>query len=284
MNTTKPHPTSWQPVNKWYKSLIRNEGSYFHEHVVLPGALRLLNLKSGDRLLDLGCGEGILARKIPQNIDYLGIDIAPGLISAAKKLDKNPRHKYIVGDVTKNITNLCHSRESGNPDPRFHEDDVRISKDSSTSLGMTSGFSHACFILSLQNIDNPQIAMKNVSQFLTLNSKLLIVLNHPCFRIPRQTSWGIDEQNKIQYRRVKRYLSPLKIPINMHPGNQQSRVTWSYHNPISKYSEFMANSGFVIEKIEEWISDKVSVGSAASMENLSRQEFPLFMAIVGRKK
>jgi len=35
----------------------------------------------------------------------------------------------------------------------------------------------------------------------------------------------------------------------------------------------------VIEKIEEWASDKDSVGKAAKMENRARAEIPLFMAI-----
>ncbi len=278
----KKHSTSWQPVNKWYKGLIRDEGSYYHEHVVIPGTLRFLNLKSGDRLVDLGCGEGILGRKIPKEIDYVGIDISPSLINAAKKLDKNPKHEYVVGDICSPV--ILNAVKN----PVAYSKNIR---DSSTEfiqslpngLGMTNNFSHACFILSLQNMADPQKALLGASQFLTLNSKLLIVLNHPCFRIPRQSSWGIDEKNKIQYRRINRYLSPLKIPINMHPGEQQSPVTWTYHNPISKYSDCLENAGFVIEKIEEWTSDKISVGKAAGMENFSRQEFPLFMAIRGRK-
>ena len=41
----------------------------------------------------------------------------------------------------------------------------------------------------------------------------------------------------------------------------------------------LQQAGFVIQLIEEWGSDKSSVGSAARMENRSRQEFPLFLAL-----
>jgi hypothetical protein len=37
---------------------------------------------------------------------------------------------------------------------------------------------------------------------------MVLLLTHPCFRVPRQSGWGWDEQRKLQYRRVDRYLTP----------------------------------------------------------------------------
>jgi hypothetical protein len=39
------------------------------------------------------------------------------------------------------------------------------------------------------------------------------------------------------------------------------------------------NNGFLIEKMEEWISDKKSEGGRAKIEDKARAEFPLFLAI-----
>ncbi len=145
-------------------------------------------------------------------------------------------------------------------------------------------FSHAAIILALQNITNPEGVIGNAQAHLKKNGEFLIVLNHPYFRIPRQTSWGIDQQNKFQYRRVDRYMTPLKIPITANPGRgEKSEHTWSYHFPLSHYSQLLLKHGFVIEKLEEWSSDKHSTGRAAKMENRSRKEFPMFMAILARK-
>jgi hypothetical protein len=41
----------------------------------------------------------------------------------------------------------------------------------------------------------------------------------------------------------------------------------------------LKDAGFVIDTIEEWTSDKESEGRAGKMENRSRAEIPLFMAI-----
>ena len=65
----------------------------------------------------------------------------------------------------------------------------------------------------------------------------------------------------------------------MNPGDSGSQVTWSFHHPLSFYTDLLTKRGLVIDAIEEWTSDKESVGKAARMENRSRGEFPLFLAI-----
>jgi ubiquinone/menaquinone biosynthesis C-methylase UbiE len=218
--------TSWHKVGKW-------DNHYFEDHVIGSGVIRLLALKPGDSLLDLGCGSQWLAKKIPKGMQYLGLDLVYGQ------------------DVTK-------------------------------PLSLERTFSHATIILALQNMENPAGAIQNAAGHLVPDGKLVIVLNHPAFRIPRQSSWGIDQQSKLQYRRENIYMSPLKIPITMHPG-QGGPVTWSFHHPISVYIKMLTDNHFMIETMEEWTSDKESVGSAGKMENRSRAEFPLFLAILARK-
>jgi SAM-dependent methyltransferase len=138
--------------------------------------------------------------------------------------------------------------------------------------------------LVIQNLEDPLKALGNASKALRPGGKLLIVMNHPCYRIPRQSSWGVDEAKKLQYRRIDLYLTPLKIPIQTHPGaGEKSETTWSFHRPLSDYVQALAKAGLMVETMEEWISDKKSTGPKAKMENRSRTEFPLFLAISARK-
>lgn len=249
---TRPSSTSWEPVEKWYKETVGDEGHYYHQHVVIPGVLRLLELDqaASHSILDLACGQGILGRQIKNGVSYTGIDISPSLIKAAKKTDHNPDHQYFVGDVLKPLP---------------------IKK---------TDFTHAAIVLAIQNFEAPMLALQNAAKHLIQGAKLVIAMNHPCFRIPRQSSWKVDEVQKIQYRRIDRYSSPLKIPIQAHPSKgEQSSTTWSFHHPLASYSLWLNQTGFAIELIEEWHSNKVSTGKAAKMENRSREEIPLFMAI-----
>jgi len=255
---------SWQKVAPWYNRVTEHgQGHYYHQHIVIPGVLHLLGFDSkfmirdsSFKLFDLACGNGVLAKSLPKEVEYLGVDIAPSLINEAKRTDRNPNHKYLVADITKPL--------------------------SFRSLG--EGWTHAAIILALQNISNPIAILQNVSKLLILNSKLVIVLNHPAFRIPRQSSWGIDEGRKIQYRRIDKYMTPMEIPINMNPSDRNSPITLSYHHSLSDYSKMLHDTGFVIDLIEEWTSDKESEGRVAKMENRSRSEIPLFLAIRALKK
>ncbi len=251
-------PTSWQNVGKWYNETVGEEGHYYHQSIIIPNVLKLLNFSDNrpSSLLDLACGQAVLSRHLPAHVSYVGVDAAAPLIAAAKSYSHHPsRHQFIQADVTHKLP-----------------------------LQPVS-FSHASIILALQNIEHPLAVFKNASHCLQAGAPLMIVLNHPCFRIPRQSSWKVDTENKIQYRRIDRYMSAMKIPIQTHPGKgKQSPHTLSFHHPLSHYSRWLKESGFIIELIEEWCSNKVSEGGAAKMENRSREEIPLFMAILARKQ
>ncbi len=245
--------SSWEGVNKWYNTQVGEEGHYYHKNVILPALLPYFSGTGDLSLFDLGCGQGILARALPKQFGYTGIDASPSLIKSAKSLSKNPQHEFLLADATQKLS---------------------VKK---------NDFSHAAIILALQNMENQEGAIANAASRLRPGGKLLIVLNHPCFRIPRQSSWVVDEQKKLQYRRIERYMSPMKIPIQMHPGKQASEETWSFHHPLSTYTQWLKKSGMMIEEIQELCSDKESSGKAAKMENRSRSEFPLFLLICATK-
>lgn len=245
---TQRHKTSWEPVQTWYQKIVGSEGHYYHRQVILPNLKKWLEGATG--VLDLACGNGVLTAILPSNCTYTGIDISPSLIKAAKARKKD----FIIGDVTK-------------------------------PLKLEKKYSHAVILLALQNLEHPQKALENAYNHLEDNGHLLIVLNHPCFRVPRQTSWGVDKEKKIQYRRIDKYMSAMQIPILVNPGKgEDSERSLSYHIPLSALTKHLQDKGFVIELIDEWCSDKVSEGGAAKMENRSREEIPLFMALKCIKK
>ncbi|MEK7504347.1 MAG: class I SAM-dependent methyltransferase [Patescibacteria group bacterium] len=211
----KNYHSNWNSVIPWYNKEME------------VSILRLLCLNPESSLLDVGCGNGALARAIPKNIKYLGFDASQTLINQA--LDKNPNHKFIVADAQKFIA--------------------------------SETYTHAAMILSLQNMKDPQQVIKNIRA-----NKVLLVLNHPMFRIPRQSSWLTDG------RKINRYITPLEIPITSHPGEQNSEITWTFHHSLSDYSKYAHEAGFTIDLIEEWVTDR-------NVEKVQK-EFPLFMAIL----
>jgi trans-aconitate methyltransferase len=52
--------------------------------------VELLNAKPGERILDLGCGDGVLTKKLlDSGCEVVGIDSSPDLIQAASRLALN---------------------------------------------------------------------------------------------------------------------------------------------------------------------------------------------------
>jgi len=242
---------SWDSAEKWYSDCVGEKGHYYHQAVIFPRLLQLFNLKKEGALLDLGCGQGVLARQLPDPISYWGVDNSKNLIETAKKTTKRKLSEFVVADVSEEI-------------PLEKKD-----------------FDWACFILSLQNMERPDKAIYNASKHLKSKGKLLIVLNHPCFRIPRQSNWGVDANAKLQYRRMNCYMTPQKIPIQTNPGKgKTSSQTYSHHYPLSSYSSWFKQAGLSILSIEEWCSDKKSEGAKSRMEDRARSEFPLFLTFL----
>ena len=245
-----PRGTSWESAAGWYDQVVGQDGSFFQQEVVFPGVLKLLGNVRGKRVLDLACGQGGFCRILAeQGATVTGVELSPSLVELAKK--RSPRHiRYVQADA----------------------------RDLAPLKGET--FDAITCILAVQNMDVIEPVFQNCAGMLRLGSPFVIVMNHPSFRIPRQSGWGWDDERKLQYRRVDRYLSELKIPIQTHPGAAPLEHTWTFHRALQDYVRTLSKAGFVIDALEEWTSPKHSgPGPRARGENLARDEFPMFLAL-----
>ncbi len=240
--------TSWGNVADWYQDLLTGDNTY-QEEVILPNLLRVLELKDKEKILDLACGEGFFSRAfIKEDADVTALDISPELIAIAKI--KSPSG---INFITASGDKLPFPDES---------------------------FKKVVIVLALQNIENVSGAIAECSRVLSRNGELFIVLNHPAFRIPKYSLWGMDEEKKVQYRRIDAYMSESKTEINMHPGKDTKKTTVSFHRPLQLYFKVFAKNNFVVSKLEEWVSHKKSEeGSNAAPENRARKEIPMFMLV-----
>lgn len=251
--------TSWGGVSQWYGDYMSKEGTYQSE-VILPNILRVLDPKKGARILDLACGQGFFSEKIRgRGADVVGADISPELIAQARK--SAPEAKFYVTSAT----------------------DLSFAKDAE--------FDAVICILALQNIEDISAVFKEVRRVLKSNGHFIAVLNHPAFRVLHRSSWGFDEEQKTQYRRVDGYLSSAKIAIDMNPGKsatdnskinpaQKSQKTISYHRSLQDFFKALSKAGLSVSRLEEWVSHKTSAkGPRQKAEDIARKEIPLFMMI-----
>ena len=79
------------------------EGNEFHKQLIEPSQLRLLNLRGGEAILDLACGNGQFARKMADlGAKVVAVDASPRMIENAKKRSAGyeDRIEYHVVDCT----------------------------------------------------------------------------------------------------------------------------------------------------------------------------------------
>ena len=54
--------TSWGKAANWYNNLIEQDENSYQRRLILPNLLRLVELKRGEVVLDLACGQGFFSR------------------------------------------------------------------------------------------------------------------------------------------------------------------------------------------------------------------------------
>ena len=194
--------TSWGNVACWYDELLRSGEGTYQKDVILPNLLRLMEIKKGEKILDIACGQGFFSREfVRAGADVTGADIASELIAIAKK---------------------------GAPaEVVFH-----VAPADKMSFAQSESFDKAAIILAIQNIENLSGTLAESARALNQGGKLFIVMNHPVFRNPKHTSWEFNEASKTQYRRVDEYLSESRAEIEMHPGKEKNSKTVSFHRSL----------------------------------------------------
>jgi hypothetical protein len=64
----------------------------------------------------------------------------------------------------------------------------------------------------------------------------------------------------------------------MHPGDDPSLHTWSFHRPLQVYMKALNKYGFCISRMEEWISNRQGPkGKRFAAGEKARKEIPLFL-------
>ncbi len=256
--------TSWGAVAQWYDQLLGKDDT-FQANVILPNLMRLLEVRRGERILDLACGQGFFSYALAScGAHVTGTDISPELIALAKQ------HTPTVG------------RKQGEAPKKMSVQFAVASANQQTPVA-TASMDRALIVLAIQNIEDVKGTFWEVHRALKPDGTLHVVLNHPAFRVPKGSSWEWDK-NGMQYRRVDKYLLETRVKIQMKPGDDPGLTTVSFHRPLQFYVKTLVNSGFVITNLEEWTSHKTSdSGPRAAEENRARNEIPMFLYLEARR-
>lgn len=246
--------TSWGKVANWYDSMLEKDNDSFQQKVILPNLVRSMNLGKNQVVLDLACGQGFFSRVFSASgAKVIASDISPELIKLAKQ--------YPINNIQYHVSSA---------------DSINFCADKSIDT--------ITIVLALQNIKNVDGVLAECARVLKEKGSMFLVLNHPAFRAPKVSSWGWDDKEWAQYRRIDGYLSEFQTEIDMNPGQKKSEKTVSFHRSLQWYFKMFAKNGFAVAKLEEWISHREPTrGPRFAAEDKARKEFPLFLFLEGRK-
>jgi trans-aconitate methyltransferase len=202
---------TWDTIADWYTERLR-AGSAMHD--LAGGALlaRLPQDLRGVRVLDVGCGEGLLTRALSARGAVVhGIDSAPRMIEHAQEQQPTTA-TYAV------------------------DDGATLSSVASTSVDwVTAG-------LALNNVPDLGAALAAAHRVLVAGGHLVFTIPHPCFEAPHAT-W-----TESGGRVIGAYLDEGF----WRSGNPQgARRAGNQHRTISTYLNALIGAGYRIETMAE---------------------------------
>lgn len=257
---SKEKQTSWGGVAEWYDEHLEDSSDSYQKNVIMPNMIRIVAPVKGMTILDVACGQGYFSRAFADNgAKVIASDISSELIALAQK---NPA--------------------SATAGVEYHvapADKLSYAADSSADV--------AVIVLAIQNIENIAGTFAECSRALKSGGRLILVLNHPAFRIPQSSSWQWDDKESKQYRRIDAYMSDAQIEIDMTPGEaiiSKKKFTKTFHRPLQAYFKALTKSGLAVTRLEEWISHRKSQkGPRGAEEDRIRKEIPLFICLEAKK-
>ena len=249
--------TSWEPLAEWYDGWVGKEGSLHHRQLAIPALLDLLAPQPNEAILDLGAGQGVLAPYVAKAQGrYTGVDASAKLVQLARQ-HHGRQGRFLCGDV-RHLNALPEIR--------------------------AGTFDAVTFLLSLQDMDPLAHVLAAAAWALVPGGRVVIVMTHPSFRVPRQSGWGWDASRKLRFRRIDHYLTPLAVPLKSYAVNAKSEdaqgTSRSFHRPLHSYVNELAAQGLWLNALNEIPTFKRSRGKKqAEAEKRANEEIPLFLAL-----
>lgn len=206
------------------------EGNRFVKVLLWPATERLLEVKEGQTVLDVACGNGLTSRKVADlGAHVVALDFAEEMIGIAKErsIDYGDRISYHVVDATK----------------------------TSDLLDLGRGkFDSALCNMALFDMAEIQPLLNALTDLLKPGGHFVFSMMHPCFNNPHMSQGGElqylgDQCITVYSVKVFGYMSET-----IEPGlaiNGQPKPHLYFHRPIQSILSACFKAGFVLDGLEE---------------------------------
>ncbi|MEM7556966.1 MAG: class I SAM-dependent methyltransferase [Cyanobacteria bacterium P01_A01_bin.84] len=223
---------AWDANAQGWDEHMGDEGNSFHQVLVRPAIERLLQLKPGQKILDIGCGNGLTTRRLSSlGAKILGIDFSPEMIKYARKrtTENQKLIEYKVLDATDEQALL--------------------------SLGEKS-FDAAVSAMTLMDMAELDPLFLALTKLLHPDGCFIFAIAHPCFNNPHVNTMSELVENEdgvsVKYSvKVKEYLQPTHVKGFALAKQSQQKQHIYFHRPLHILLGKAFAAGFILDGLEE---------------------------------
>lgn len=237
------------------------EGGSFQRHLVGPATERLLAVRSGQRVLDVACGNGLFARRLAQlGATVVACDLSAVFIerAQARTVEHADRVTYHVVDAT----------------------------DQAALLALGAGqFDAAVCSMALHDMPTVEPLASALAVLLKPGAPFVFSVPHPCFntlgvqKVVEQVEQGPDVMTSYALK-VTRYSEPTSsLGLGIHTQPVPHRA---FHRPLGLLLAPFFRAGLLLDGLEEPVFGPAAVARGPfSWENY-RELPPVLLARLRR--
>lgn len=202
----------WERHADWWQQGFTNGADPEYEEQILP--LLEEHLGQARRVLEVGCGEGHVARRIGRRgVEVFGIDPVAAHVAEARRRGGGPRYLRARGQA------------------------IALADDAVDTAVM-------CLVL--EHLDPFEPVLAEVARVLEPNGRLLVVMNHPLVQAAG-SCWVDDADIGEQYWRIDSYLDEQVMVEQVAPGVE---IPFAYR-PLGRYVRELGRVGLLLEDLVE---------------------------------
>ena len=216
----------WDELSDWYDKKQGEEGDLWHRAIIDPSMMKMVGDCRGKEILDLGCGNGYLSRRLARS------GAAVTAVDASPKMIRNAR-----------------AHDHGDAGVRY------LRADANDLEGVPSGELDLVFAnMSLIDMADAEGAMGEAARVLKPKGRLLASICHPCFDTMSNSGWTAEKlinRPAVVSRKVRGYRKPFSEQVPWNIGARRLQYTTGYHRPLGWYARALSSKGFAITALEE---------------------------------
>ena len=267
----------WNQNAAFWDDYMGDESNTFHNLLVRPAMEKLLAVQSGDRVLDLGCGNGNFSRFLAGlGARVTAIDGSAVMIERARTRSWTRTGARSEG-LAKEESADRNEESAGNIDYR-----VIDASDISRLAELGAGaFDAAVSNMAVMDMAVIGPMFEAVHGLLRPGGVFVCSLTHPCFQAPYAVRYAEQEDRDGEMIRkfgikIERYLTPRPFEGLGIVG--QPVPQYYFHRPLSVLLSTCFEAGFVLDGVEERAFDE-SVEADRELSWANFRETPPMMAM-----